>query len=174
MITKNYCKKIRFYVKTIPWFISDAMVLDIKWFLKELTNNESPILKELGDRWQKFFDDNLWTMEEHNFWTLPFDYSVMSVKDNDLYKKLGESKLAIFKGDLNYRKLFGDIHWDPETSIRNGLRGFHPTNVCTLRTLKADIICGLGSGVAQKTEKIETNWLSSGNFGVIQFCEHSK
>lgn len=170
MITKNYCKKIRFYVKLIPWFISDAMTVDIKWFLKELSNNESKILKELGGRWQKYFDDSSWCIEEHNFWTLPFDFSLMKEKDNNLYKKLGEAKLAIFKGDLNYRKLFGEIHWDPETSVKKALQGFHPTNICTLRTLKADIICGLAPGLAEKTEEIDKDWLSSGNFGVIQFC----
>lgn len=170
LITKGFAKKIRIYDKEIPWFISDAMTPDIKWFLEQLLANECKVLKELGGRWSNYFKNGAWTLEEHDFWTLPFDFSLMKEKDLKLYNKLGESKLAIFKGDLNYRKLFGEVNWDPETPVKKGLQGFHPTNVCTLRTLKADIICGLAPGVAESTAKTAEDWLIAGNYGVIQFC----
>lgn len=146
------------------------MTSDLQWSLDQLIKHDNQLLKELGGRWKNYFDTKVWTIEEHNFWTLPFDYSMMKTKDENLYKKLGEAKLAIFKGDLNYRKLFGEINWDPETPVAKALQGFHPTNICSLRTLKADIICGLAPGVAEKTEKLDKDWLISGNFGVIQFC----
>ncbi|GJQ84217.1 hypothetical protein Trydic_g2887 [Trypoxylus dichotomus] len=171
LITNKYASKVRFYVKTIPWFISDVMTKDITWTLKQLNNSNDSALKELGRRWSKYFESRIWTVEEHDFWILPVTYAEMTSYDVELYRKLSEAKLTIFKGDLNYRKLFGEKNWIPETSIEEGLQGFHPSRLCTLRTLKADIICGLPEGLAEATEMKDSDWLVSGNYGVIQFCD---
>lgn len=172
LITNKYAKKIRFYVKTIPWFISDVMIKDFKWTLNQLSNHsDNPILKKLGDRWQNYIQTKIWTIEEHDFWTLPVTFPEMTTYDVSLYKKLSEAKLIIFKGDLNYRKLFGDRNWMPDASVDECLQGFHPSKLCSLRTLKADIICGLQKGLAEAVEEKSPDWLASGNYGVIQFCD---
>lgn len=44
--------------------------------------------------------------------------------NENLYNKLAESHIAIFKGDLNYRKLIGDFTWDYTEDFRTCLRGF--------------------------------------------------
>lgn len=102
------------------------------------------------------------------FWTFPSDYSRMSSEAPELYKKLSQSDLCIFKGDLNYRKLMGDIYWEPTTSFQCALRGFEPTNVLALRTIKADTISGLPKGVAEKLNATETNWMITGKYALIQ------
>lgn len=95
----------------------------------------------------------------------------MDTTDPDLYRKLGQAKLAIFKGDLNYRKLFNEKNWNPTTPVETALEGFHPTKLATLRTLKADMICGLKDGVPEQVEAKDQDWMISGKYGVIQFCE---
>ena len=47
--------------------------------------------------------------------------------------------------------------------------GFLPTNLCTLRTVKADLICGLQPGQAEKLFAKDSSWMVTGDFGVIQY-----
>lgn len=92
----------------------------------------------------------------------------MKKRDSKLYAKLSEAKLAIFKGDLNYRKLLGDINWEYTTEFRQSLRGFHPTNILSLRTVKSDVCVGLAPGVAEELFKEDESWMFTGQYGLIQ------
>lgn len=92
----------------------------------------------------------------------------MKEHDPTLYAKLSEATLVIFKGDLNYRKLLGDINWECTTNFVQALQGFKPTNVACLRTLKCDISVGLSPGQAEEVEKTDKDWLITGKYGVIQ------
>ena len=59
--------------------------------------------------------NGMWEVLVDSFWTYPHVYSELQQVDPQLYSGLAEAKLVIFKGDLNYRKLVGDINW--ETTI---------------------------------------------------------
>lgn len=115
--------------------------------------------------------NNKWEIVQSSFWTLPFEFTYMPKVDSSLYRQLAEAKAAIFKGDLNYRKLFGERNWDPATPIDDALQGFNPTKLCILRTVKADIVCGLAEGVAEKIEAQDPKWMETGNWGLIQFTD---
>jgi len=39
-----------------------------------------------------------------------------------------------------------------------------------LRTVKADLICGLGEGVAEQLFAKDKEWMLTGEYGVIQFA----
>ncbi|CAK9301324.1 unnamed protein product [Gordionus sp. m RMFG-2023] len=80
---------------------------------------------------------------DNMYWTLPNDYDAMMELDPKLYEELSESLLIIFKGDLNFRKLVGDLKWDPQTPFKHSLRRFTPAPLVTLRTVKSDTIVGL-------------------------------
>lgn len=99
----------------------------------------------------------------------PYAFNEMIDKDPELYKKLSENALIIFKGDLNYRKLVGDIYWDFTTPFKTALRGFLPTNLVSLRTIKADTIAGLQPGQAESVEKVDSDWLITGKYALIEF-----
>ena len=92
----------------------------------------------------------------------------------ELYSLLSESFLIIFKGDLNYRKLLADRNWMYTQDFSIALGGFQPTNVCALRTLKADLVTGLPPGVAEKTAKENKDWMITGQYAVLQVHNTSK
>lgn len=80
----------------------------------------------------------------------------------------------MFSGDLNYRKLFGEKNWDPTTPVDVALEGFRPSTLVTLRTVKADIICGLKPGIAEERTAEDSDWRITGKWGLIQFSDKSK
>jgi len=98
---------------------------------------------------------------------LPYEFDRIKTLAPELYKTLEEASLVIFKGDLNYRKLVGDINWPHETSFKEALKSFTPTTVVTLRTLKADVVVGLEKGQAEKTAQVDSNWMVTGEYAVI-------
>ena len=46
----------------------------------------------------------------------------MESSDPQLYEALKEANIVIFKGDLNYRKLVGDINWETTTTFKAALQ----------------------------------------------------
>ncbi|KAK0093970.1 hypothetical protein PV326_012205 [Microctonus aethiopoides] len=167
LMTKNLAQKIRFYVKSIPWFISDTMKKDFIWLIDNMKNSSAIYVRELGEKCWNYIENGQWTIEVESFWTEPYDFSEMKHNSPELYAKLSEAKLIIFKGDLNYRKLLGDINWMYETNLATALRGFKPTNIVTLRTIKADLIVGLSCEKATELFKKQENWMTTGQYGLI-------
>lgn len=76
--------------------------------------------------------------------------------------------LAIFKGDMNYRRIVGDARWDPTTPWAS-VMDYFPCPVAALRTLKSDPVCGLPAGMAEQIERIDPQWRVNGKRGVIHF-----
>lgn len=171
IISNHFAEKVRFYVKTIPWYISDVTSTDYHWTLRQLGNSENKSLQELSERWSEYTKSNIFTIETHNFWTLPVGFSLMNSVDPDLYKKLSEAKFIFFKGDLNYRKLYDDINWDPTTKAKEGMQGFNPGKMCSLRTVKSDILCGLIEGQMEQVEEKTPDWAYTGDYGVILYSD---
>lgn len=173
LITNRLVSKCRFYVKMIPWFISDVTAHDFYWLIAQLRENYNQ-LQKLGNRWHGYLNSKIWSIEEHDFWTLPIGYSDMANVDPALYRKLSEAKLIIFKGDLNYRKLLNETNWEYTTPLEEAMKDFKPGRVAALRTLKADLVCGLAEGVADRAYDKDKNWLIDGEFGVIQYADTNK
>ncbi|XP_043646259.1 damage-control phosphatase ARMT1 [Drosophila teissieri] len=171
IIDKGLAAKVRFNSKAIPWFISDVMEHDFHWTLQFLADHPEPALSEVGKKWQRLTSEGKFELSplEH-FWTSPYEFYRMPEVNKPLYDRLKEAQLVIFKGDLNYRKLLGDFSWDSTESFETCLRGFRPSNLCTLRTIKADLICGLGAGVAEQLFAKDKEWMLTGEYGVIQFA----
>lgn len=171
IVEKKFARKIRFYVKTTPWFISDVMTHDFHWMVDQLQQNPDDYLKTLGNRWAGYLQDKSWELLAEPFWTSPYEFKCMKTADPDLYRKLSEAKLSFYKGDLNYRKLFGEINWDPTTPIEEALQGYHPTKLAILRTIKAEIVVGLRPGTAEQCERKDPKWMEKGDYALIQYCD---
>ena len=100
-----------------------------------LRSDEGGILRDTSRRWRKLLEAGSWRIRRDPFWTYPHDFSEMASAAPELYEELSSSALLIFKGDLNYRKLVGDLEWPVQTSFSRALRGFRPAPLVALRTL---------------------------------------
>lgn len=54
LVTTKLADKIRLYVKTIPWFISDVTTPDLKWIIEQFKSNENETVRILGQRWYDY------------------------------------------------------------------------------------------------------------------------
>jgi len=169
LISSGTASRVRFHGKRIPWFVSDVTASDWQWSLEQLITSSAAELCQLGQRWQQYLLDEVWQFSTHPFWTLPCDYTSMKSVARDLYDNLSSADLVLFKGDLNYRKLVDDRAWPTTTPFSIALRGFSPTSLCSLRTLKCDVVVGLAEGQAESTRSQHADWMLTGSYGVIQF-----
>lgn len=171
LLSHGLCDSVHFHVKSMPWFVSDVTRKDFVWTLQQCTLAQDSAVKELGHQWEKRLNNNTFVIVENHYWTLPCDFAAMQSMNAELYTELSKSQLIVFKGDLNYRKLIGDRNWPHTTSFSKALHGFCPAPLCSLRTLKADLVVGLKQGKAEELTGKEVNWMVSGNHAVIQYCD---
>lgn len=170
LIEHGLAARVNFNVKAIPWYISDVTPNDMMLTLETLEGHENALLANFGRRLKsRFAEGTLDLKDVNNFWTSPYEFCRMREINPELYEELSRSDLVIFKGDLNYRKLLGDYNFPHSTPFRESLRGFTPTNLCTLRTVKADLISGLEEGLSEKLTAKDPRWMTTGEYGVIQF-----
>jgi len=143
--------------------------------MKYLIEHRDELLSTVGKKWAKLMSsEKIVIAPTSYFWTGPQPYFVMVESDLELYRMLTTSRLAIFKGDLNYRKLMGDYIWDSAEEFITCLRGFRPTNICALRSVKCEVVCGLPEGLGDALLRADHNWMISGNYGVIQYTDSLK
>lgn len=171
LLRYDFAGKVRFHVKAIPWFISDVTESDFMRIIERLTANGSPEIRDFGIRIRTYYEKQQIELSPlERFWTSPYEFDAMERQAPNLYADLSQSHLLIFKGDLNYRKLLGDINWQSSTSFLDALQSFRPTNLCTLRTIKADLICGVPAVTCQKLSEQNDKWMETGDNAVIQFA----
>ncbi|CAD5224779.1 unnamed protein product [Bursaphelenchus okinawaensis] len=171
LISQNLASKVIFHGKAFPWYVSDVTEYDFHWTVKQTAEHKDSYLSTLGKLWQSYVKKGLFEYQTGDFYTYGFPYSEMKSLSPQVYETLGKSSLLIFKGDLNYRKLVGDLHWDPTTSFKETIRGFEPTNFVSLRTCKAETVAGLSKEAYDKVAKKfgkDTTWMVSSDYAVVQ------
>ena len=168
LLSVGFADQVQFHLKQLPWFVSDALVKDFNWTLDTLLASSEGNLSQLGRKWKDRVREGTFVVMDHPFWTTSYEYMAMKTVAPDLYQVLSESYLVFFKGDLNYRKLLADRNWLYTESFSIALGGFEPTNVCALRTLKADLVTGLSPGVATKAASENKDWMITGQYAVLQ------
>ena len=174
LLSVGLADKVQFHLKQLPWFVSDALIKDFKWTLETLSSQENKTLSDLGEKWKARLKDSSFVVTDHSFWTTSYEYAAMRSVAPELYQMLSESHLVFFKGDLNYRKLLADRNWLYTGKFSMALGGFEPTNLCALRTLKADLVTGLPPGAAERAAKENKYWMATGQYAVIQVYNSQK
>lgn len=120
-----------------------------------------PVTTKLGERTG---------LSGQDFWTEGTGYDQLPQVAPGLLDELKKSGLVLFKGDLNYRKLTGDLRWPataPFAESLGELAGHF--NLLSLRTCKADVVVGLTEGVEEKVKAEDENWRINGKYAVIGF-----
>jgi hypothetical protein len=98
-ISHKLFDRVNFYVKKIPWFVSDTTSNDLKWALQYM-ENDCTELQHFAEKCRAYLHSNQFQVLEESYFTLPLPYHVMQEEDPKLYKKLCRSQLIIFKGAL--------------------------------------------------------------------------
>ena len=168
LLSSKLAKSITCFLKNQPFFVSDAMPKDVENSLHALRASEQDEVRELARRMDAYFGRGLVTHKSPPFLTTSRMYRQLP----EVFKnQLASHDLAILKGDVNYRRLFGDRHWPPTTSISEA-GGHFPTSVLSLRTLKAEIILGISQ---QKFAELQgagdPKWLINGKRGMVTFLK---
>jgi damage-control phosphatase, subfamily III len=166
--------EIYLYGKAYAWFVSDVIKSDIDLLLEQLNKAPSTCVNAFHSRLRSYILDKRIKIDTDNeFWTTPYCFNKMAQVSPDLFEDIcSNSDLVISKGDLNYRKLLGDLNWHYETPLVNAIGSFKPKALCALRTLKSDLVVNLDIEKAKAILKDEYNakkWMVSGDYGIVQF-----
>lgn len=185
-----YFSKVVFHPKLFPWFVSDVTPTDFANTISSLlstaffppnsvTSPDSVAhLQQMVTRWKNYIDKGIFTLATDlsdgqkmtEFWNGPWPYWNMNELAPELGQWLSGSGLVIFKGDLNYRKLAGDVKWPVSTPFPTAigpLAGSFP--LLSLRTNKADVAVGIDEKVAESLDNKGEKWRVSGKYALVSF-----
>ncbi|MFN2153401.1 MAG: damage-control phosphatase ARMT1 family protein, partial [Anaerolineales bacterium] len=157
---------VRLHVKPHPTYVSDAMIKDVRTTLDFFEADSDPQVNALGSRLTNDWERDRLQVKENFFWTSPLPAWEMPVLLRD---ELSAADLVISKGDANYRRLLGDLDW-PFTTPFADILAYFPAPIVALRTVKAEIACGLQPGQAENVAAQDPDWMIDGRWGVVQFA----
>jgi hypothetical protein len=105
-------------------------------------------------------------LELHTHWLYATSLFYFQLPE-DLRAELADADLVVLKGDVNYRRLIGDLHW-PVTTPFERATAYFPAPLVALRTLKGELIVGLHPGEAEQLYEQDPEWQVNGRRGLIQ------
>lgn len=171
LINSGVARTVTFQLKSHPTFVSDAMTNDLIATVRHYTSSlgtRYPHCASAGERWTSHLESGRWIANEDRFWVQPSPmWEMTSSLRSDMVKRCD---LAFVKGDANYRRLLGDRSWDlVSDSFQDVVGSYFPCPVCALRTLKAEVGCGMEGKKVEMAKKISKDWLVEGRFGVVHY-----
>lgn len=170
LVESGVASCVTFQLKSHPTFVSDALEKDLMEHIEHyatLDGDKFPNSRKAGEIWKQLLRDGKWKCNEDNFWVQPFAmWDMTEPLRSDLRERCD---LAFVKGDANYRRLLGDRNWDLTARFADVVGCYFPCPVCALRTLKAEVGCGMDSAQIKRAAKLDNSWQVNGRFGVVQF-----
>jgi Uncharacterized conserved protein len=154
------------HVKAHPTFVSDATVGDVHATLDRLATDADTATRALAERLYDAIQSGRLQLRDPFTWTSPLRAREFPANVN---AELARADLVISKGDANYRRLLGDRHWAVTKPFAEVVSYF-PAPLLALRTLKAEVTCGLAPEQVERLDNAHPDWLTSGEWGVIQFA----
>jgi hypothetical protein len=170
LVESGIAKCVTFQLKSHPTFVSDALEKDLLETVEHyvaLDATQFPNAQKAGLVWQSFLERGQWKCHEDNFWVQPFAMWQMTEPLRTDMKD--RCDLAFVKGDANYRRLLGDCLWDLSAPFQDVVGAYFPCPVCALRTLKAELGCGMDTNQVERAKSLDDNWMVNGRFGVVHF-----
>ncbi len=161
--------QVYLHLKPHPTFVSDAMIKDVEVTVDFLSGSSHPQVKLVTQKLQANLISGNLVLTTDYFWTSPLAF--WQIPDS-LGSELASSNLIVVKGDANYRRLLGDRHWEFTTNIADIIT-YLPAPMVALRTLKSEVAAGIKVPVVETVAKSDPSWLTNGQWGIIQFVDHS-
>jgi hypothetical protein len=133
LLSAGLATTVVLHPKSIPWFVSDVLPGDFASLLNALAaprafyetpSDEDTLLgvvpqalseREVGEleflfaEWSQFHAEGQLVLRPNRVWTGPGSFWRLPGQEERLVEDLREGELVVFKGDLNYRKLVGDV-----------------------------------------------------------------
>jgi hypothetical protein len=159
--------KVVLHCKKVPYFVSDAVIEDVAATIRSMEQSGRRELRRPGRELSRRMQRGSLVLAEHHFWNGPLHFPELPA---DLRRQLGRSDLVVLKGDLNYRRLLADRRWDPATPME-GIAGYFPAALVTLRTTKSELITDLPPEVVERLDRDDPKWLIEGRYGIIRYCD---
>lgn len=169
-LAQNQDRTIHFHVKRHPTFVSDVTKGDVQKAVETFINQENEDVRWLGKRLADVLENGRLQLHDPLFWTSPHPLWHLP---QELNTQLAKADLIISKGDANYRRALGDLHWPYETPIRE-IVDYLDAPILFLRTCKSEVLAGLENGRAAQLRKQYPNWDVSGEWGVVQLVSPGK
>ena len=133
LLASNLATQVVLRPKSIPWFVSDVLPADFGALLnaisdprvffetpseEETAQGKTPValsetetedLKFVFQDWASRHAEGQLAIRPNRYWTRGGSFWRLPYEEPELLEDLKKAELVIFKGDLNYRKLTGDV-----------------------------------------------------------------
>jgi predicted aconitase with swiveling domain/uncharacterized protein with ATP-grasp and redox domains len=166
LLASGLSRQVCFQAKLYPTYVSDVTIHDVGVTVNALAGSSYPAVQRLAGRLQEHLQAGRLTVQADNFWLSPLASWEMP---EALYQELAQADMLISKGDANYRRWLGDLHW-PFTTPFNNILAYRPAPLLALRVLKSEIVVGLPHGLREKMFQRDPTWMFDGRWGLIQFA----
>lgn len=172
LIESDLATDITLHAKPFPWFATDTTPKDLDFFLGYLQSNGVSFLASLI---KKYLDNGVMRIESDPFWTTASSFHEIKDQAPELFQRLQDSHLTIWKGDLNYRKLIKDGLWPHTTPFKSALGCLgqgSQVKVLALSMNRSDTCVGIDT--EEKVEVLDTiapgkSWVRDGTYAVVSF-----
>ncbi|HUT20088.1 MAG TPA: damage-control phosphatase ARMT1 family protein [Anaerolineae bacterium] len=165
-LVRSGLAQVRFHLKHMPFFVSDAMIRDLEQTLIGLEGS-SEASAALASRVRAAIEEGQIVLHDDPFWSTCLSYHQLPPR---IERELANADLVLFKGDVNYRRVLDDRHW-PHTAHLAEIARHLPAPFAVLRTLKGELIVDLQPGQAEALAAADPTWMIDGQRGVIQFVD---
>ncbi len=163
LLSEGLVEQVALHVKQQPFFVSDTMPRDVGAGLAALSRGDEAA-RALGERTEQHLKKRRLQLFTHWFYVTSLFYFQLT---GDLRAELAAADLVILKGDVNYRRLIGEVHWPPTTPFAQ-TAAYFPVPLVALRTCKAELIVGLTRGEAERLQAEDPAWMVNGRRGLVQ------
>ena len=164
LLESQRADQVLLHAKAYPTFVSDTTIPDIEKLAKTLKNYENEQLFEFANDLSGFLVQGKLVLQSDYFWNSPLHFFEMPDKLKESFSK---SDLLIFKGDLNYRRIFGDRNIPLEQKLKPAT-DYLPTKSMAIRVLKSELMLGMEKESIKRLKNLDKDWLVNGKFGIIQ------
>ena len=164
LLTTGLASRVTVWVKPYPYYVSDATMNDVVATIGYLGTSPYPDAARIGQRLHDAAGDGHLSIRTHEFFCAPLSFADMPA---DLRADLAAATITVLKGDLNYRRLVGDLHWPPATRFGR-TTGHFPSPLIALRTVKSDVVVGLTTQQITELDAADPQWRTSGEHALVQ------
>jgi hypothetical protein len=161
-------REVFLHVKLHPTYVSDATPADVYELMEAMkrcgVGPGQELIRELGARLEGYVAEGRLRVVPDQFWNGPDFFDALPER---LRRPFSEAALVVLKGDMNYRRLVGDVIPEPSAPLGT-VAPRVPAAILLIRTMKGDPVAGLEPEVVRSVEAEDPQWRVSGRRGLIQ------